>query len=68
MALLDPQGHESTGESPHKDCRGCYGDQINCPWMAASANKIEMSGTAFVPICVKTHGSDPLLRGEWLIN
>jgi hypothetical protein len=55
--LADPLCRESTGEAHHKEGRDCYRDQVNRPRVARSADKIEMSGVAFVPIGVKAHES-----------
>ena len=58
---VDPVCHEGTGEAHHKEGRDCYRDQVNRPRVALSADKIEMSGMAFVPIGVKAHDGGLLL-------
>jgi len=55
--LMDPQDYDGTGEAHQQNARSCCGDQVYGPWMAASAGQIEVSGAAFVPICLKAHGS-----------
>ena len=62
--LVDALCHQGAGEAQHQHGRGCYGYQVNGPRVAASADKIEMSGAAFVSICVKVHSSGPLLHSE----
>jgi hypothetical protein len=61
LCRVDPLCHEGTGEAHHKEGRDCYRDQVNRPRVALSADKIEMSGMAFVPIGVKAHDSGLLL-------
>ena len=61
---MGPQCHQGAGEAQHQYGRDCYEDQVNGPRVAASADKIEMSGAAFVSICVKVHSSGPLLHSE----
>ena len=63
--LVDPLRREGTGEAHHKEGRDCYRDQVNRPRVARSADKIEMSGLAFVPIGVKAHDSG--LIGDYSI-
>ena len=63
-ALVGPQCHQGAGEAQHQYGRDRYEDQVNGPRVAASADKIEMSGAAFVSICVKVHSSGPLLHSE----
>ena len=63
-ALVGTQCHQGAGEAQHQYGRDCYEDQVNGPRVAASADKIEMSGAAFVSICVKVHSSGPLLHSE----
>ena len=29
FCLVDPLGHERTGEAHHQDARSCYGDKVN---------------------------------------
>jgi hypothetical protein len=55
---------ESTGEANHKDGRGCHDYQVNGSRVVASAHKVEMSGVAFVSICVKAHSNGLRLRGR----
>ena len=56
---MGTQCHQGAGEAQHQYGRDCYEDQVNGPRVAASADKIEMSGAAFVSICVKVHSSGP---------
>src|SRR5262249_28735820 len=63
LCHVNPLCHEGTGEAHHKEGHDCYRDQVNRPRVALSADKIEMSGMAFVPIGVKAHDSGLPLGG-----
>jgi hypothetical protein len=59
---VDALCYQGADEAQHQHGRGCYGDQVNGPWVAASADKIEMSGATFVSISVKAHGGVPFCK------
>ena len=53
---------EGTSETCEQHACSCHRDQINRPCTRVSILQIEVSGAAFVPICLNAHGSIPFVK------
>lgn len=48
--LID-QGNEGTPKSRYQDARGRFDDQVDRPWILASADEIDVPGVTLVHVC-----------------